>query len=112
MQKHNLLKRADAHVQQIANNYLPRAAFAFEQTLSDAVKLKWLYTDDVDVCFVFDVAGVTVDVYCNHGTSNVSGYVYAEDAAQAASVLREHFALVATDVDASRDSVYYRAVAA
>lgn len=112
MQKYNLLKRADAYVQQIAQQYMPRAAFAFEQTLSDAVKLKHLYSDDVDVCFVFSVKGVTVDVYCNYNSNNVTGYVYVQDAVQADAILREHFALAVADSVASADSVYYSAVAA
>ncbi len=113
MQKYNLLKRADAYVQQIARQYLPRAAFAFEQTLSDAVKLKHVYSDDVDVCFVFSVEDVTVDVYCNYGSDAVSGYVYAKEAAIANRVLRDHFALKATTLQyEGSDSVYYRALAA
>ena len=112
MRKHNLLKTADAYVQQIANDYLPRAQFAFEQTLSDSVKLKTLYTDDVDLCFVFDVDGVTVDVYCNYGSNSVSGYVYAKEAAIANRVLRDHFALKVTAMEyQGSDSVYYRAAA-
>ena len=55
MQKHNLLKTADAYVQQIANDYLPRAQFAFEQTLSDSVTLKTIYSDDVDLFGHFGV---------------------------------------------------------
>ncbi len=113
MQKHNLLKTADAYVQQIANDYQPRAQFAFEQTLSDSVTLKTIYSDDVDLCFVFNVAGVTVDVYCNYGSKDVSGYVYAKDAATANRVLRDHFALKATALEyQGKGSVYYRAAAA
>ena len=112
MQKHNLLKTADAYVQQIANDYLPRAAFAFEQTLSDSVKLKTIYSDDVDLCFVFNVAGVTVDVYCNYGSNDVSGYVYANDAATANRLLRDHFALTVKSLQyEGNDSVYYSAAA-
>lgn len=108
MQKHNLLNGADDYVQEIAHGYLPRAPFAFEQTLSDSVKLKSLYTDDVDLCFVFEVEGMDVDVYCNYGRATVCGHVYnTGDSATAARVLREHFALVATDLDEDGDCVYY-----
>jgi hypothetical protein len=107
MKTYNLLARADKYVQQVAKEYLPRPQFAFEQTLSDSVKLKFVYNDDADICFVFDVEDVTVDVYCNYLSDSVKGYVYAQDAAKAARVLREHFAVEAKVVNDESNSFYY-----
>lgn len=110
MQTHNLLKKADAHVQHIAYNYKPRAQFAFAQQLSSAVKCTHIYSDDADVCFVFKLqrSKITVDVYCNYNSTCCTGNVYgASSAAQAAQVLQEHFNLQATSLQEGSDSFYY-----
>ena len=110
MQTQNLLKKADAYVQQIAQQYKPRAAFAYEQQLSDAVVCKSVYTDDVDVCFVFKLrnSNITVDVYCNYNCTYCTGYVYGTDNVQLATqVLAQHFNLQVNEAQVGEGSVYF-----
>lgn len=106
--KHNLLATADAYVRQVAHEYGPRAAFAFEQTFDDAdVKLKHLYNDDVDICFVFEVEGTSVEIYCNHGRKVITGYVHCDNELNALRLLEDYFDLVIADAEDPRNGVVY-----
>lgn len=110
MQTQQLLNTAHAHVQQIAQQYKPRAAFAYKQQLSDAVVCKSVYTDDVDVCFVFTLhnSSITVDVYCNYNCTYCTGYVYGTDSTEIATqVLAQHFNLQVREAEAGEGNVYF-----
>ena len=97
MQTLNLLNdKANAYTKQIATQYTPRAPFAYTQQLSDDVVCKTVYTDDVDVCFVFTLhnSDIEVDVYCNYNCTYCVGYVYGTESTEvAAQVLAKHFNL-------------------
>lgn len=106
--KHNLLATADAYVRQIAHEYQPRAAFAFEQTFDDAkVKLKHLYSDDVDICFVFEVEATTVEIYCNYGRTVATGFVHCDNELNALRLLEDYFDFVIEDADERGSGVVY-----
>ncbi len=108
--KHNLLATADAYVQQIAREYRPRNQFAFEQQLSDAVVVKSIYSDDVDICFSFEVDAKGVDVYCNLNNASATGYVYNSTEGDAAELLKTHFGLVVDYADGEGGTVYFAAM--
>lgn len=110
LKKHNLLSKADPYVRQVAKEYLPRPKFAFEQHLSDAVALKHLYSDDVDICFVFEVDGTTVEIYSNYGNPVETGFVHGTDADEAASILEDHFGITVAETLVQSTVTYFAAV--
>jgi hypothetical protein len=106
--KHNLLATADAHVQQIAQEYPDRADFAREQTFDDAdVKLMHLYNDDVDICFVFEVEQTTVEIYCNWGRKVATGYVHCDKELDAQRIMEDYFDFVIEDAEESGKGFVY-----
>ena len=109
LNKHNLLDTVDPYIKQVAHEYGPRNAFAFEQHLSDAVKVVAIYNDDVDICFHFEVEGRYVDIYCNYKNPCVTGNVQAHTEAEATELLKTHFGLVITEADVEGNGFWYEA---
>lgn len=111
MQTLNLLnKKANAYTKQIATQYTPRAAFAYTQQLSDDVVCKSVYTDDVDVCFVFALqnSNIAVDVYCNYNCTYCTGFVYGTESTEVATqVLAKHFNLQVRVAKVGEGNVFF-----
>lgn len=106
--KHNLLAKADAYVREIARDYPDRAAFAKAQTFDDAdVKLKHLYNDDVDICFVFEVEKTGVEIYCNWRRKVVTGFVHCDNELNARRIIEDYFDLVVEDATERGNGVVY-----
>lgn len=125
MQTHNLVATnnsfSSVHTQSVLNKYKKRNKFAKQQTLSKHVTCTSIYTDDADICFMFNVVHnnttYVVDCYANYNTNFISGNVYNCNCVQTATqILKQHFNLTVTHAEsyictsnAADAEIYYNA---
>jgi len=102
MQTHNLVATnksfSAVHTQNTLQQFKKRHKFAKQQQLSEHVTCTSIYTDDADICFVFNVVHnnktYTVDIYANYNNNYVSGNVYnCSFTKLATQILQQHFNL-------------------
>ena len=104
-----------ANIQDVLKRFKKRHKFAKQQQLSNNVTCTSIYTDDVDICFMFNVVHnnttYVVDVYANYNNSYVSGNVYDCSCVQTATqILKQHFNLNVTfTADYADAEIYYNA---
>tara|TARA_B110000238_G_scaffold118593_1_gene128623 strand:- start:344 stop:709 length:366 start_codon:yes stop_codon:yes gene_type:complete len=106
MQTQNLVAEnnsfSSVHTQDILKQFIKRHKFAKQQQLSKHVTCTSIYTDDVDICFMFSVVHnnttYTVDIYANYNNNYVSGNIYDCNCVQTATqILKQHFNLNAVE---------------
>mgnify|MGYP001158133317 FL=1 len=105
---------SSVHTQSVLKQFKRRHKFAKLQQLSKHVTCTSIYTDDVDICFVFNVVHnnttYTVDVYANYNKNYVSGNVYnCNLISNAIDILKQHFNLNVTVADNYTDEIYFNA---
>ena len=102
MQTHNLVATnksfSSVHTQNTLQQFKKRHKFAKQQKLSEHVTCTSIYTDDADICFMFNVVHnnktYTVDIYANYNNNYVSGNVYnCSFIKLATEILQQHFNL-------------------
>ena len=117
MQTHNLVATnksfSAVHTQNTLKQFKKRHKFAKQQTLSKHVTCTSIYTDDADICFMFNVVHnnttYVVDVYANYNSKHVSGNVYNCKYNTAIKILQQHFNLRVCYLQKYSDDIYYNA---
>ena len=118
MQTQNLVATnnsfSSVHTQSVLKQFKRRHKFAKQQQLSNNVTCTSIYTDDVDVCFMFNVVHnnttYVVDVYANYNNNFVSGNLYnCTCNTLATQILQQHFNLKANYTQLYDNDMYYNA---
>ena len=118
MQTHNLVATnksfSAVHTQNILKQFNTRHKFATQQKLSEHVTCTSIYTDDTDICFMFNVVHknktYTVDIYANYKNDYVSGNVYnCKYYATTIKILKQHFNLRVCYLQKYSDDMYFNA---
>ena len=118
MQTQNLVATNNSfscvNTQDVLKRFKKRHNFAKQQKLSKYVTCTSIYTDDVDICFMFNVVhnNITyvVDVYANYNNNYVNGNVYdCNCTTLATQILKQHFNLQVTFKDVYDKDIYYNA---
>ena len=118
MQTQNLVATNNSfscvHTQDVLKQFKKRHKFAKQQTLSKHVTCTSIYTDDADVCFMFNVVHnnttYVVDVYANYNNNFVSGNFYnCTCNTLATQILQQHFNLKANYTQLYDNDMYYNA---
>ena len=103
-----------ANTQDVLKRFKKRHKFAKQQQLSNNVTCTSIYTDDVDICFMFNVVHnnttYVVDIYANYNNSYVNGNVYDSNCVQTATqILKQHFNLNVIFAEIYETEIYYNA---
>ena len=118
MQTHNLVATNNSfsslHTQSVLKQFKKRNKFAKQQTLSKHVNCTSIYTDDADICFMFNVVHnnttYVVDCYANYNNNFVSGNVYNCTCNKLATqILQQHFNLKANYTQLYDNDMYFNA---
>jgi hypothetical protein len=118
MQTHNLVATnksfSAVHTQDTLKQFNTRHKFAKQQKLSEHVTCTSIYTDDADICFMFNVVHknktYTVDIYANYKNDYVSGNVYnCKYYATAIKILQQHFNLRVNYAQLYDNDMYFNA---
>ena len=118
MQTQNLVATNNSfscvNTQDVLKRFKKRHKFAKQQQLSKHVTCTSIYTDDVDICFMFNVVHnnttYVVDVYANYNNNYVNGNVYdCNCTTLATQILKQHFNLKVTFKDVYDKDIYFNA---
>ena len=103
----------DSYMHEIMEEFVNRHAFAQSYCASPQsypqLTHTSFYNDDVDICFVFNVRDSVlkeIDVYANHASTELRGYVYKFDKTCTAQQIEDALltALNATSVSVEEDT--------